>query len=155
MKLNSACSAISVSFRKRPSSLRGYRSPQTGLGRQELYQSLTQVWRWIHAVRFTGIRWPRSLNRKGIRRPSSWWWSQISIEGIDSAFLKVIDTHTAGSPRDAQVKWMHLTRRKISQLLKDEGIGHKKRSSSVSFIKKGTFTPSQVLWKCSTTIGLL
>lgn len=64
-----------------------------------------------------------ALNRKGIRRHGGGRKSALaSIEGINAAFLKVIETHTAGSPMDAQVKWTHLTRREISHLLKDEGI---------------------------------
>ena len=64
-----------------------------------------------------------ALNRNGIRRRGGDRKPTLaSLEGIDSAFLQVIETHTAGAPMDAQVKWTHLTRREISQLLKHEGI---------------------------------
>lgn len=45
-----------------------------------------------------------------------------SIEGIDEAFLKVIQHHTAGSPMDEDVKWTNLTRQQITDLLKGSGI---------------------------------
>jgi hypothetical protein len=67
---------------------------------------------------------PEALNRQGIRRRGGGRKSALaSIEGIDEAFLKVLKAHTAGSPMDAKVKWTHLTRREIAQLLKkDAGI---------------------------------
>ena len=45
-----------------------------------------------------------------------------SIEGLDGAFLKVMEHHTAGSPVDEQVKWTNLSRPKIAELLKTENI---------------------------------
>ena len=45
-----------------------------------------------------------------------------TIEGIDEAFLRVIAHHTAGSPMDEQVKWTHLTRAQLAELLQEEGI---------------------------------
>jgi hypothetical protein len=45
-----------------------------------------------------------------------------SIEGLDEAFLRVVEQHTAGSPMDETLKWTNLTRREIAQLLEQEGI---------------------------------
>lgn len=45
-----------------------------------------------------------------------------TIEGLDSAFLRVVAQRTAGSPMNETVKWMNLTRQKIVQLLEQEGI---------------------------------
>lgn len=42
------------------------------------------------------------------------------IEGIDEAFLRVIDRNTAGSPMNESEKWTHLTRQQIADLLKKE-----------------------------------
>lgn len=44
------------------------------------------------------------------------------ISGLDEAFLKVLNEHTAGSPMDEQVKWTNLNRPQIAKLLKAEGI---------------------------------
>lgn len=45
-----------------------------------------------------------------------------SVAGLDEAFLRVIEQHTAGSPVSEQVKWTNLTRQQIADLLKGEGI---------------------------------
>lgn len=45
-----------------------------------------------------------------------------TIDGLDEAFLRVLEQHTAGSPTDETVKWTNLKRHEIVTLLKDEGI---------------------------------
>jgi hypothetical protein len=45
-----------------------------------------------------------------------------TINGLDEAFLQVLEKHTAGSPMDATVKWTNLKRHEIVALLKDKGI---------------------------------
>jgi hypothetical protein len=45
-----------------------------------------------------------------------------TIEGLDTAFLRVIAQHTAGSPTDETVRWTNLTRQEIAKLLHAEGI---------------------------------
>lgn len=42
--------------------------------------------------------------------------------GLDETFLKVLAQHTAGSPMSDTIKWTHLTRREIAQLMQVEGI---------------------------------
>ena len=42
------------------------------------------------------------------------------IEGLNAAFLRVIERHTAGSPMDDSIKWTHLTRQQIADRLADE-----------------------------------
>lgn len=42
------------------------------------------------------------------------------LEGLDEAFLRVIEGHTAGSPMDESIKWTHLTRQQIADLLCQE-----------------------------------
>ena len=44
------------------------------------------------------------------------------IDGLDAAFLKVMEHHTAGSPVDETVKWTNLSRPKIAELLQAEQI---------------------------------
>lgn len=64
-----------------------------------------------------------ALQMSRIRRQGGGRKSAIeTIAGLDAAFLKVIDQHTAGSPMDETVKWTNLTRQEIAQLLKQEGI---------------------------------
>ena len=42
-------------------------------------------------------------------------------EGIDVAFLEVIEEYTAGSPMDETIKWTNLSRLSIADKLKDKG----------------------------------
>ena len=42
------------------------------------------------------------------------------IEGINEAFLRVIDRHIAGSPMNESERWTHLTRQQIADLLEEE-----------------------------------
>ena len=43
-----------------------------------------------------------------------------TIEGLESAFLRVIDKHIAGSPMNEEIRWTHLTRQQIADLLLEE-----------------------------------
>lgn len=45
-----------------------------------------------------------------------------TIAGLDEAFLRVLEQHTAGSPMDETVKWTNLKRHEIAALLAEEGI---------------------------------
>jgi hypothetical protein len=59
-----------------------------------------------------------ALDEARIRRPGGGRKSALdTIEDLDAAFLRVIADHTAGSPMDDAVKWTHLTRGEIAQLL--------------------------------------
>ena len=42
------------------------------------------------------------------------------IEGINEAFLRVVDRHIAGSPLNESERWTHLTRQPIADLLEEE-----------------------------------
>jgi len=42
-------------------------------------------------------------------------------EGIDEAFLEIIEEHTAGSPMDETIKWTNLSRQSVANKLKDKG----------------------------------
>ena len=64
-----------------------------------------------------------ALDEPGIRRAGGGRKSALAmIEGLDEAFLKVVSPHTAGSPMDERVKWTNLSRPKIAELLKAEGV---------------------------------
>ncbi len=43
-----------------------------------------------------------------------------TIKGLDEAFLRVIDKHIAGSPMDESIRWTHLTRQQIADLINSE-----------------------------------
>ena len=43
-----------------------------------------------------------------------------TIEDLEPAFLGVIDRHIAGSPMDEEIRWTHLTRQQIADLLLEE-----------------------------------
>ena len=46
-----------------------------------------------------------------------------TIEGLETAFLRVIDRHIAGSPMNEEIRWTHLTRQQIADLIwKEEKI---------------------------------
>lgn len=45
-----------------------------------------------------------------------------TIAGLDEAFLRVLERHTAGSPMDETVKWTNLKRQEIATLLQEEDI---------------------------------
>jgi hypothetical protein len=63
-----------------------------------------------------------SMQLDGIRRSGGGRKSAIeTIEGLEELFLKVLQQHTAGSPTDETIKWTNLTRREISELLKEKG----------------------------------
>lgn len=59
----------------------------------------------------------------------------LTISGINEAFLTVIETHTACSPMDEDIKWTNLTRQQIADLLAEDGI-----SVSVTVV-------DQLLWQ--------
>jgi Rhodopirellula transposase DDE domain len=44
------------------------------------------------------------------------------IAGLEDAFLRVLEQHTAGSPTDETIKWTNLKRHEIAALLKEKGI---------------------------------
>lgn len=63
------------------------------------------------------------LNQSGERRAGGGRKSAFEkIVGLDEAFLKVLNEHTAGSPMDEQIKWTNLNRPQIAKLLKAEGV---------------------------------
>lgn len=43
-----------------------------------------------------------------------------TIEGIEQAFLSVIEKNIAGSPMDESIRWTNLTRQEIANLLEEE-----------------------------------
>ncbi len=45
-----------------------------------------------------------------------------TLPGINQIFLSVIESHTAGSPMDEELKWTNLTRQQIANLLAKKGI---------------------------------
>lgn len=63
------------------------------------------------------------LNQSRVRRPGGGRKSAFETHpGLDEAFLKVIVQQTAGSPMTETIKWTHLTRQEIAQLMQAEGI---------------------------------
>ena len=73
-----------------------------------------------------------------------------TIKGLDEAFLRVVENHTAGSPMDESIKWTHLTRQQIAdRLASDESI-----SISVTVVdqllKKHQFRRRQALKRKAT-----
>lgn len=63
------------------------------------------------------------LHQSRIRRAGGGRKSAFQTHpGLDETFLKVIAQHTAGSPMSETIKWTHLTRQEIAQLLQAEGI---------------------------------
>lgn len=66
---------------------------------------------------------PETFEQEGIRQSGGGRKVALeSIEGVDEAFLRVIEKHTAGSPMDETIKWTNLTRQQIADGLQQEGI---------------------------------
>lgn len=64
-----------------------------------------------------------AMAQVGIRRPGGGRKSALeTLENLDATFLRVLAQHTAGSPMDESIKWTHLTRGQIVDLLQGEGI---------------------------------
>jgi len=64
-----------------------------------------------------------ALREERIRQPGGGRKSAFeTIAGLDEAFVRVLEQHTAGSPMTEMVKWTNLKRHQIAQLLKGEGI---------------------------------
>ena len=63
------------------------------------------------------------LNQSCVRRPGGGRKSAFETHSeLDAVFLKVIAQHTAGLPMTDTIKWTHLTRQEIAQLMQAEGI---------------------------------
>lgn len=63
------------------------------------------------------------LNQNRVRRPGGGRKSAFDTHPeLDAVFLKVIAQHTAGTPMTDAIKWTHLTREEIAQLMQAEGI---------------------------------
>lgn len=63
------------------------------------------------------------LSQSRVRRPGGGRKSAFETHpNLDETFLKVIAQHTAGSPMSETIKWTHLTRQEIAQLMQAEGI---------------------------------
>jgi len=63
----------------------------------------------------------QAMSTRGIRRPGGGRKKALEqIERLDEAFLRVVEAHTAGSPMDESLKWTHLTRQQIADLLAQE-----------------------------------
>ncbi len=73
-------------------------------GIQELSKPLPS---WKDRIRLTGGGRKREIDKQA---------------GIDEAFLEVMESHTAGSPMDEQIKWSNLSRQAIADKLAEKGI---------------------------------
>jgi hypothetical protein len=57
-----------------------------------------------------------------IRQPGGGRKSKLeTMPGLEAAFLRVIENHTAGSPIDEEVKWTNLSREELAQRIQAEG----------------------------------
>jgi DDE family transposase len=68
---------------------------------------------------------PEALNQNRIRHPGGGRkLSDDVIPELTSAFLQVLQEHTAGSPMNPEIKWTNLTHQQIKDhLAQDHGIG--------------------------------
>ena len=63
----------------------------------------------------------QTMSEERIRQPGGGRKRALdSIEGVSDAFLRVIERHTAGSPMDESIKWTHLSRQRIAELLLEQ-----------------------------------
>ncbi len=62
-----------------------------------------------------------SMNQSRIRAKGAGRKRKLeTIEGLESAFERVIERHMAGDPMDEEIRWTHLTRQQIADLLWSE-----------------------------------
>ena len=62
-----------------------------------------------------------ALSTERIRQPGGGRKRALAtIPGLSEAFLRVIEHHTAGSPMNESLKWTHLSRQQIADLLRQE-----------------------------------
>ena len=67
------------------------------------------------------LKSPKSMNQRRIRAQGGGRKRKLeTIEGLESAFERVIDRHIAGDPMDEEIRWTHLTRQEIADLLLEE-----------------------------------
>ena len=63
----------------------------------------------------------QAMSKERIRQPGGGRKRLLAtIEGLSDAFLRVIEAHTAGSPMDESIKWTHLSRQRIADLLLEQ-----------------------------------
>lgn len=68
------------------------------------------------------LKQPLPEQEKRIRKPGGGRKSVLSIAGgLDDAFFKVLQEHTAGSPVDGTIKWTNPKRGEIAEQLKEHG----------------------------------
>ena len=64
---------------------------------------------------------PEAMNQTRIRAKGGGRKKKLdTIVGLEPAFLRVIDRHIAGSPMAQEIRWTHLTRQQIADLLFEE-----------------------------------
>jgi hypothetical protein len=73
-----------------------------------------------------------------------------TTEGLDEAFLRVIQRHTAGSPMDGSIKWTHLSRQQIADRLQSEETISVSVTVVDQLLKKHEFRRRQALKRKST-----
>ena len=63
----------------------------------------------------------QAMSNERIRQPGGGRKRALdTIDGLSEAFLRVIERHTAGSPMDESIKWTHLSRQQIADLLLEQ-----------------------------------
>ena len=68
------------------------------------------------------------LAQAGLRAPGGGRPAKLDIlEGIDEAFLSILQDHTAGSPTDQELKWTNLSRKEIQENLLKAGFDVSRR----------------------------
>ena len=89
---------------------------------------------------------PTAMSDRRQREPGGGRKSAFdTIEGLDEAFVRVIECHTAGSPMDDSLKWTHLTRQQIADLLATEADIHISVTVVDQLLKKHQFRRRQAL----------
>ncbi len=67
------------------------------------------------------LKSPELMNQSRIRAKGGGRKRKLeTIKGLESSFLQVIERHIAGSPMAEEIRWTHLTRQQIADLLFEE-----------------------------------
>lgn len=101
-----------IESEKLPHGGKTYISALFGCSRETLYDGIRE----LHQPH--SLPPPDRLRRVGAGAKKA----TVKNPEIEDKFLKIVSTHTAGSPKNEQLKWTHLTRKEICQKLEEVGI---------------------------------
>lgn len=94
---------------------------------------------------------PEAMSEVSQRAPGGGRKSALAtIKGLDAAFLRVVERHTAGSPMDESIRWTYLKRHQIAERLAAEESIQVSVTVVDQLLEKHQFRRRQALKRTST-----